>query len=148
MRYLLILCLTLTPLLSIAKEKFPGIKDLMTDKEVIDTGVSQLSPDQIAALNAWLIRYTANEADLVKKTTEVKKESFQPISSKIEGVFRGWSGKTKFKLENGQIWQQRYNNKWTTKLESPEVQITRNALGFYNMKVLSKERVIGVKRIQ
>ena len=148
MRYLLLICLILAPLHSLAKEKFPGIKALMTEEELSQAGINQLSADQLAALNAWLIRYTANDADLIKQTAEVQEETFQPIASKIAGTFRGWTGKTKFRLENGQVWQQRYNNKWTTKLDNPEIVITKGALGFYNMEVVEKGRIIGVKRIQ
>lgn len=131
-----------------ADSAFPGIKTLMTQEEAALTGVNDLTEEQVFALNKWLIRYTANEADLIKQTREVKKESFKPILGSISGKFRGWNGKTKFKLENGQVWQQRYNNKWTTNLDSPEISITRNTLGFFDMKVLTKNRIIGVKRIK
>lgn len=148
MKTYLLLGLTLLTLQANADSVFPGIKTLMTSEEAVLTGINDLTEEQVSALNKWLIRYTANEADIVKKTREVKQESFKPLTGKIAGKFRGWDGKTKFKLENGQVWQQRYNNKWTTNLDSPEISITRNTLGFFDMKVLEKDRIIGVKRIK
>ncbi|MGH1372235.1 MAG: hypothetical protein ACRBBW_09390 [Cellvibrionaceae bacterium] len=148
MKLYFLLGFTLLTLHANADSTFPGIKTLMTTEEASLTGINDLTEQQISALNQWLIRYTANEADLIQKTREVKEESFKPITGKIAGKFRGWNGKTKFKLENGQIWQQRYNNKWTTNLDSPEISITRNTLGFFDMKVLASDRIIGVKRIK
>ena len=28
------------------------------------------------------------------------------VESRIKGAFKGWAGKTVFKLENGQVWEQ------------------------------------------
>ncbi len=148
MRLTFILCSLLLSSLAQASESFPGIKALMTEKELVDSGIHRLSDEELNGLNQWLIRYTANEAHIVKKTKEVQKKSFEDLNSRIDGLFRGWTGKTKFKLANGQVWQQRYSNKWTTKIENPEVRISRNALGFYDMEVLAKGRKIGVRRIK
>lgn len=148
MRLMFLICSLILSFGLHAADKFPGIKALMTDEELAASGINKLSEQEISGLNQWLIRYTANEAHLVKHTKEVKKKSFEALDSKIIGLFRGWTGKTKFKLENGQVWQQRYSNKWTTKIENPEVRITRNTLGFYDLEVMAKGRKIGVRRIK
>ncbi len=148
MRLTSILCILFLSSSLQASDKFPGIKALMTDEELTASGISKLSEQEISGLNQWLIRYTANEAHIVKNTEEVKKKSFENLDSKVIGLFRGWTGKTKFRLENGQVWQQRYSNKWTTKIDNPDVRITRNALGFYDMEILAKGRKIGVRRIK
>ncbi len=132
----------------LAEDSFPGIRELMTDEELRASGVDQLTEPQIQALNQWLIHYTANESELIKQTTEVKQEAFQPIESAIIGTFHGWSGKTTFQLENGQIWQQRYSDQWVTKMENPKVTITQNFFGFYKLEVEGKNKTIGVKRIK
>jgi hypothetical protein len=70
------------------------------------------------------------------------------IYSRIVGEFTGWTGKTRFPLENGQIWEQRKGWRWRTKLDSPEVRIYKNFTGAYEMEIISAERSIGVRRIK
>ena len=66
----------------------------------------------------------------------------------IEEPFRGWSGKTKFKLDNGQIWQQRVSGRYTYSGDDTRVVISVNGFGFYEMELLAAGRSVGVKRIQ
>ena len=70
------------------------------------------------------------------------------IRSRIDGTFKGWRGKTRFKLENGEIWQQRQSSTFITTLESPEVIIKRGRLNFYTMEVPAIGRKVHVKRIR
>ncbi len=81
---------------------------------------------------------------LIKKTKDLPR-SFR---SRISGEFSGWKGETVFRLENGQVWQQRMEGEWTTSMRDPEIEISRNIFGFYSMKMLATGRRIGVKRIE
>ena len=81
---------------------------------------------------------------LIKKTKDLPR-SFR---SRISGDFSGWKGETIFRLENGQVWQQRMEGEWTTNMRDPEIEISRNLFGFYSMKMLATGRRIGVKRIE
>ena len=131
------------------KGKFPGIKSLMTNAEFQASGLNKLSESEIAELNAWLLKYTANKAPILRKNVaEVKQEASKEIRSRIDGKFSGWSGKTVFRLQNGQVWQQRYSGKWKTQLDNPEVVISRNFFGFYELKLVDQNRSIGVKRVK
>ncbi len=130
-------------------KEFPGIKTLMSAQEWQAAGLTKLSDSELDALNAWLIRYTARDASILRnQVTQIKEEADKDIHSNIDGKFSGWSGKTRFRLKNGQVWQQRHNGRWKTELVDPEVIITRNFFGFYEMKVKVADRSIGVKRLE
>lgn len=68
--------------------------------------------------------------------------------SRINGNFEGWSGRTRFTLENGQVWEQRRGGRWKVSLVNPEVHIKQNFMGAFEMEVLSEGRSIGVRRIK
>lgn len=70
------------------------------------------------------------------------------MRSRIPGTFTGWTGDSLFVLENGQVWQQRYDTKWKTELENPEVVITRHMLGLHRMEVVGTGKTVPVKRIK
>ncbi|PCI80604.1 MAG: hypothetical protein COB20_02950 [SAR86 cluster bacterium] len=144
----LLTVLLLAPTLLNAQERFPGIKQLMTEQELEASGVNDLSRRQVDALNTWLIRYTANEAPVLQvENDEVIEVVKQGMTSRIVGEFSGWTGKTRFVLENGQIFEQRRPGRWKITLDNPEVHIRQNLMGSYEMEVVSEERSIGVRRL-
>ncbi|MDA9611947.1 hypothetical protein N9S63_01515 [OM182 bacterium] len=119
----------------------------MTQEELLISGVSSLSETQLETLNQWLVRYTANDAPTLQiENSEVKRVAKQGITTRILGEFSGWAGKTIFVLENGQTWQQRRRGRWKTSLENPEVVLSRNFTGAYELSVVGG-KTTGVKRI-
>lgn len=148
----------------------PDVQTLMTPAEMRATGVDSLSPEQVAALNAWLARYesgaTAPAAPAVAPRSaaaapaapaalpEPEDDFGKPparaedVVSRIAGAFEGWSGRTVFTLENGQVWQQRRNGRFKSSLDNPEVRIKQTLLGAYEMEVISEGRSIGVRRLR
>lgn len=134
---------------SAAEDRFPGIEALMTEQEQSDAGIGKLSASEIQALDAWLVRYTANEAPVLQvENEEVREVVRQGVSTRIVGEFEGWTGKTRFYLENGQVWEQRRGGRWKISLQNPEVLITQNLLGSYEMEVVSEGRSIGVRKLR
>ena len=130
-------------------ENFPGVEVLMSQEEQTQTGVSNLSPKQVRALNDWLIRYTAEDAPkLIHKNPEVQRVRDEPIRSRVVGSFNGWRGKTRVTLENGQVWEQRLSNPWYIKLENPEVEIRKTFFGYYEMTFIAQGRTMGVVRVE
>ena len=137
-----------TSSISSAQERFPGIKALMTEEEMEASGVNDLSRRQLEALNTWLIRYTANEAPVLQaENEEVIEVVQQGMTSRIVGEFNGWSGKTRFVLENGQVFEQRRPGRWKITLNNPEVHINQTFMGALEMEVVSEGRSIGVRRL-
>ncbi len=71
------------------------------------------------------------------------------ISSRIAGNFEGWTGTTKFKLENGQIWQQSSFGVLRVKMNNPNIVIKRSILSdTYTLKIEGLNSSIRVKRIE
>lgn len=131
----------------------PDVRRLMTPEEYQAAGLRKLDAEEIEALNRWLVRYTAKEAPVVRTSStavreEVRKVDAEVIRSRIVGEFQGWSGKTVFPLENGQVWRQRRGGSWHYRATNPEVEIRQNMLGFWDLHVLEADRAIGVKRVK
>lgn len=133
-----------------AEDSFPGVEKLMSEQEFSAAGLDKLTPAEREALNDWLVRYTANEADFISANDPEVKEAKQntTVSARLVNDFSGWAGKTYFYLDNGQIWQQRLGGTYHYNGEPPEVVFKKNLLGFWYMTVVPTDRGIGVKRIK
>ena len=71
------------------------------------------------------------------------------IESRLIGTFSGWKGSTIFRLENGQVWQQRIDGSVKYhKSEGPKVKIVRTLGGGYRLKVEGYRQSCPVKRIE
>lgn len=158
---IVLFALFLSTSLSVQARDFPGIQSLMTNQELMDSGVDKLSAEEIKVLNQWLLKYTKDDVPvLVKEVPELTAsealrksvtppvELVGPIQSRVQGDFRGWSGKTIFKLENGQTWKQRNTSRYYRKMVNPEVIISKNLLGFYVLELVETGRRVGVKQIK
>ena len=71
----------------------------------------------------------------------------EPFEAMIQGRFSGWSGKTVFPLDNGQVWRQRHGGRYRHTDDDQSVRIYKNLLGMWQMKVLSTGRSVPVRRI-
>ncbi|MFK7912605.1 MAG: hypothetical protein AB8B93_01715 [Pseudomonadales bacterium] len=69
------------------------------------------------------------------------------IRARIKGEFSGWSGKTLFRLDNGQVWRQRIGGRYRSKLEAPEVEVFKGRFGYY-LKLVEGGRQVAVKRVK
>jgi hypothetical protein len=129
---------------------FPGVEALMTPEEYRAAGLEKLTPGEREALNSFLIRYTAEDSQvLFNSDAEVKKAADeQEIVSVIQQPFKGWSGDTVFRLENGQVWQQRQRGNYPYRGTNPEVRITKNFMGFYRMELTENGKAVAVKRLK
>ncbi len=136
-------------LAALAADETLDVRGLMTPAELENTGLGKLSSEEIAAFNQWLVRYTARDAGVVKASNKaVKQAAKEKIRARIVGTFEGWDGDTRFHLDNGQVWRQRMQGRWKARMENPEVVIEPNVMGFYRLRVVEKNRSIGVKRLR
>ncbi len=130
---------------------FPGVETLMTEQEYRAAGLDKLTSAEREALNRWLIRYTAEDSQVIYNENEevIKAVEEQEIVSAILPPFNGWWGDTVFKLENGQIWQQRQGGNYPYRGEpKPQVRITKNFLGFFRMELVANGKTVQVKRLK
>ena len=77
-----------------------------------------------------------------------REEERAVLRAEILPPFRGWSGKTTFRLDNGQVWKQRSSGHHTYTGDDYRVVISKNAMGFYEMRLLAADRSVGVKRVR
>ncbi|TCO75328.1 hypothetical protein [Chromatocurvus halotolerans] len=133
-----------------AEGDFPGVEQLMNDTELRESGVHRLTDEERAALNAWLLRYTAGEADVLKRTSDTVREAMQNsrVEAAVTGDFEGWSGKTLFYLDNGQVWRQRLSGRFRYRGDERDVVIESNSLGFHRLTHVASGRNVGVSRVR
>ena len=71
----------------------------------------------------------------------------EPFEADIVGPFSGWSGKTVFTLSNGQVWRQRNGSNYRHTANGQTVEVKKNFMGLWTMRVKPSGRTIGVYRI-
>lgn len=133
----------------------PAVESLMTPEDFRASGLDKLSDAQRAHLSEWLERYRQGAVvgpDVQKppsQWTEEEKHAerdFQ-ITAKVVPSFRGWYGKTVFRLDNGQTWQQRMPGRLNYGGGDSEVVITKNLIGGYVLEHVETGRSVLVKRV-
>ncbi len=149
----LLLVLVGTAVGALAHGEGPDVRTLMSAEEFRAAGLDKLSAAELEALNAWIVKYTARDAPEVRRMNEVvqaeaAKADAEGIRTRVIGEFRGWTGDTVFRLENGQVWKQRLKGRWFYRAESPEVVLRKNTIGFWEMRVVEADRAVGVTRLK
>ena len=122
-----------------------GIEDQMPPETFRASGLHKLTEDELGRLNQWLQGYLSETRREAHREASESVEPEGEVRSRIDGEFRGWDGKTIFKLKNGQTWVQRTRGRWKHRATDPEVVIERNFLGFFRMTLVEEGRSIGVK---
>jgi len=158
----LFLILAATSAGAVDKDDAPGIETLMTPEDYSESGLDQLTPEQRRHLSEWVERYREGAVigPVVQKppskmtkeekveAEKIKEQLNADIVAKVVPAFRGWSGKTIFRLDNGQVWQQRMAGSMRYKGPDNTVTIRRNQLGKYILTHDDTGRGIGVVRIE
>jgi hypothetical protein len=136
----------------------PDISKLMTAEDYAASGLDKLSAEERAQLSEWVARYREGAiAGPPAERTPEQREEAQKVEDKEDKIgivanvipkFTGWSGKTIFRLDNGQIWKQRMSGSMRYSGDDYSVVISRNFIGKYTMKHVETGRSIGVQRLQ
>lgn len=143
-----------------------GLRERMGETTFEAAGLSKLSAEELAALEAWLgghveeVKETAlNEAipsgelsfgleQLAARVGGFFRDTPEVLESRIVGDFKGWSGKTVFRLENGQVWEQAAAGRFYHRAENPRVLIRKGAMGTYLLQLEGMGSTIRVRRIE
>ena len=84
-----------------------------------------------------------------ERTADGKSKELKEIRSRHVGEFTGWTGKTVFRLENGQVWQQARSGRMAYRgPANPMIVITRGFMGGYQLSVEGVNKKVYVKRIE
>jgi len=134
---------------------FTGLEKNMTPQEFQAAGLNKLTPEELAALNTWLIGQMKQRETAAAKAPRVDREGFlnsgddSPVHSRILGEFHGWRGRTHFALENGQVWVQVEDSELEgVNITDPEVTITPGFMGSWRLKVKGYNSFVRVKRVK
>ena len=142
----------------------PSVRDLMAPEDFKLSGLDRLSDEELAHLSEWVERYRSGTMDAPppppKKPSQMtvteraeyeeqkQAEKNFEMAAKVIPAFNGWSGKTVFRLDNGQSWQQRQPGTLRYSEGDSNVVITRNFFGRYVLTHTATGRSIGVRRLR
>ncbi len=118
----------------------------MTPSTVVAAETAQGVDGQDVAIEAEVARRVAQELAAARADEEAL-ETGEPFEAQVLGGFTGWSGKTVFTLDNGQVWRQRHATTYRYRGDDNRVRLEANFFGLWEMTVLSTGRSVGVRRI-
>jgi hypothetical protein len=72
----------------------------------------------------------------------------EEFSARIVGSFNGWTGRTLFRLDNGQVWRQSQSDFYESTVENPEVRLRPKAMGRWSLVLKYNNRGIRVRRVE
>jgi hypothetical protein len=134
-----------------------ALQERMTPEEFKAAGLDKLTPEELANLNTFLGRDTEKRAVELKEAEERAVAGFgghitpnnEPIVSRLVGRFDGWEGKTVFRLENGQVWQQSDTGELAgVHMDAPMITITPSFSGAWWLSAEGRKSKVKVKRIK
>jgi len=135
--------------------EFSSLEERMSRTDFQAAGLDKLSPDELKTLNDWLSRHGFVEGDPVATRPGAKPEFYpdqlarEAVESRIQGEFNGWRGKTRFTLENGQIWEQAESGmKGDVHLDNPAVKVKPMLFGSWLMAVDGCGCSVRVRRVK
>lgn len=138
----------------------------MGEQEFRASGLHKLSPAELDRLASWLGIYVEKEKQaaveaaipsgdesfgleqVAEKLTRIFRNTPETVESYLPGDFSGWSGRTIFRLANGQVWQQTAPGDFYYRTENPKVIINRGSLGSYLLRIEGKNSSVRVRRIE
>mgnify|MGYP001032047578 CR=1 FL=1 len=155
-------------------DEFSTLEERMTGREFRDAGLHKLTDEELAALNRWIelrslaenelserlaaqasAAGSASSGDPAGRETEDRRGFFadrsdrEAIRSRIAGSFSGWSGSTRFVLENGMIWEQIEAGRFSiSEVENPEVVISPGLLGTWRLSIEGYSTAVRVQRVR
>ena len=143
---------------------YADLKSEMTDSQYAEAGMHKLTDKEREALYVWvqaargIATHEARSLIVPEPAQEPAPQSpvfssprpvpISEFNTHIVGAFTGWEGKTRFRLANGQTWQQRTMNRYRYRAEDPDVRLKKNFLGFWEMEILETGRSVGVKQVK
>ena len=127
-----------------------GLNHWLTEEQIEAFGLSSLSQPQEQALSRWIGDQIAAKAQLeAAGTVQLQGDSTaKEFEATVLGEIDGWNGNAVFKLDNGQVWVQRGNERSNKQLSNPRVSIRQNFLGFYVLTFTATGQKVRVKRRQ
>jgi hypothetical protein len=138
-----------------AQKNASTLEERMSATQFKAYGLDKLTPDELKGLNEWLqgsspLESPGNNARNPKYGFAASDADRTEVQANIVGTFSGWSGRTVFRLDNGQEWQQSESGTFQGPiLENPAVTIKPKLMGSWLLVIDRCDGCrIGVKRIK
>ncbi|WP_440223725.1 hypothetical protein ACQQ2N_00605 [Dokdonella sp. MW10] len=141
-------------------QKGSTLEERMSAAQFKAYGLDKLTAEELKGLNDWL-QGRGGIDDAGSRVSEepgsrdpkfgfrAQDSGREAVQAKIVGTFRGWSGKTIFKLDNGQEWQQAEAGSYSGQTyENPEVTIKPKLMGNWLLVVEPCQCRVSVTRIK
>ncbi len=141
-------------------QKGSTLEERMSAAQFKAYGLDKLSAEELKGLNDWLqgrggIDEAGSRAPEEPGSRDPKygfraqDSGREAVQARIVGTFKGWSGKTIFKLDNGQEWQQAEAGGYSGQTyENPEVTIKPKLMGNWLLVVEPCQCRVSVTRIK
>ena len=142
-----------------------SLKTAMSSAEFEAAGLKKLTSVELEELDRWLncepqaeqnpaepaqqvqlVVPAAVAATQTRSSNTVEQVSY-PLKSAIVGSFHGWSGGTRFHLENGQTWSQRDKSRYSYGGTDLSVSVNKNFMGYYWLTLLATGQKVPVKLV-
>jgi hypothetical protein len=91
-------------------------------------------------------RVAARLAD--NRASEKKPASDSSFEARLTANFTGWSGKTVFRLDDGQVWRQRSAANYRHRGTDMRVKFKKNWMGGWEMTVVSSGKTVLVSKVK
>ena len=82
------------------------------------------------------------------RASEKKPASDSSFEARLTGNFTGWSGKTVFRLDDGQVWRQRSAANYRHRSTDMRVKFKKNWMGGWEMTVVSSGKTVLVSKVK
>lgn len=134
--------------------EFSTLEERMSQSEFKAAGLDRLSAAELKSLNDWL-RSHGLGADAPVAIRDGKPDFYpdqfkrETVETRIAGPFTGWLGKTRWTMENGQVWEQAESGRrqdWS--LQQPTVHIKPMIMGSWLMSVEGCGCSLRVQRVK
>ena len=134
-------------------QTFSTLEERMSAAEFERAGLYKLSPEELAALNAWLQRHQQAQmaqADSRGFAPSRGASDDRPVRSRLVGTLDGFRNGTVFRLENGQVWMSIDPEAVLegVTLEAPAVTVEKSLFGTWRLRVEGYNTSAKVERVQ
>ena len=144
----------LTPAQQAALDELAGRFAKEGARHQVETAQAQAKAEAIAAVKqareeAEAEARSAARKQKIENAGLAARDDDETIRTRISGDFRGWTGTTTFKLENGQVWQQTdKESRFFPKMVDPEVELVPSKWAGWKLTLVKEGLWVRVKRIK
>ncbi|HEU0276686.1 MAG TPA: hypothetical protein VFQ95_02515 [Rhodanobacteraceae bacterium] len=134
-------------------QQFSSLEERMSAADFKAAGLDKLTPQELQFLDDWLRTHQQTTEKMVDSSGQpvfyADNKPREKFTAHIVGAFNGWSGASRFTLDNGQTWKQAEDGSYQCPaVTNPEVTIKPMILGSWLMYVQGCNQSVRVQRVK